>query len=216
MALGFVSSPDFGRRLRSICLGVALLASQRSPARAEDDAPRQLVEQSVRDALAVLRDPALKDDAKRRMSALRNVVDRVFDWEGMARSSLGVPWRRIDDAQRRDFVSVFKELLAQRYMNDIDRFQGNEEILIQGSDAQPEFTVVKTVLITSSRERVPIDYTLQRQAGSWRVQDINIEGVSLVNHYRKTFANFLANKSFEALMNQLKRKLGVAAAPGPS
>ena len=52
-----------------------------------------------------------------------------------------------------------------------------------------------------------MSYTLRALAGPWRVEDLSIEGVSLVNHYRKTFARFLVNRTFDELLAQLKRKL---------
>lgn len=177
--------------------------------------PQQLVQTTIEEAFAILRDPGLRSDPKLRLQKLRQVVDRAFDWEAMARSSLGAPWRELNDPQRADFVSVFKELLAQRYMDDIDRFQGSEELKVTGSDAAGELTVVKTVLITASREQVPIDYTLHKAGASWRVEDVSIEGISLVNHYRKTFTQYLSNKSFEALLAQLKQRLGKRTSPAP-
>jgi phospholipid transport system substrate-binding protein len=197
-------------RLPGLCL-LALACLGFPPALAHAQAPepaRQVVARTVDQAFAVLRDPKLKGDAKQRMRKLREIVDRVFDWEAMAQSSLGAPWRKLDEAQRAEFVGVFKELLAQRYMDDIDRFEGTEQVQIKGSDEQADLATVRTVLITGSRDQVPIDYTLHKTAGGWRVEDVSIEGVSLVNHYRKTFARFLTNKSFSELMQQLKRKLG--------
>lgn len=182
------------------CLVAAHLLAQ--------EAPKQLVDKTVTAAFAVLRDPRLRTDSKQRLRELRAVADRAFDWEAMARSSLGAPWRDLNAQQRTEFVSVFKELLAQRYMDDIDRFEGSEEMKVTGSDQQAELSTVKTVLITSSRQQIPIDYTMHKAGPEWRVDDVTIEGVSLVNHYRKTFAQYLSNKSFDQLMKQLKRKLG--------
>lgn len=177
--------------------------------------PKPVVEKTVQDALKILRDEKLKTDRKQRIAKLREVADRTFDWEAMAKSSLGAPWRTLNDAQRRDFVEVFKELLAQRYMDDIDRFQGSEELTVGNADQQGDLAVVKTTLLTVSREQVPIDYTLRLENGKWRAQDISIEGISLVNHYRKTFARFLANRTFDQLLQQLKTKLGNAGAKEP-
>jgi ABC-type transporter MlaC component len=63
-------------------------------------------------------------------------------------------------------------------------------------------------LITDSRERVPMDYTLYLTGEAWMVSDLSIEGISLVHHYRDSFDRFLVNKSFAELMKQLERKLG--------
>ena len=172
--------------------------------------PKAVVEETVQDALKILRDEKLKSDRKLRIQKLRQVADRAFDWAGMAKSSLGSPWRTLNDTQQREFVEVFKELLAQRYMDDIDRFQGSEELKVGEADQQGELAVVKTTLFTVSREQIPIDYTLRLEGGKWRAQDISIEGISLVNHYRKTFARYLTNKTFDQLLQQLKTKLGSA------
>ena len=99
-------------------------------------------------------------------------------------------------------------------MNDLDRFQGSEQLTVGNADQQGEIAVVKSTLLTASREQIPIDYTLRLTAGKWRAEDVSIEGVSLVNHYRKTFSRFLANKSFSDLMQQLKNKLGTGEARG--
>jgi phospholipid transport system substrate-binding protein len=117
----------------------------------------------------------------------------------------------LKDTQRKDFVEVFKELLAQRYMDDLDRFQGSEELTVGNAEQQGELATVKSTLFTVSREQIPIDYTLRLTSGQWRAQDISIEGISLVNHYRKTFARYLTNKTFDQLLQQLKQKLGGAA-----
>jgi phospholipid transport system substrate-binding protein len=196
------------RTLLGFGLAVALFVS--APVAAQEPA-KQVVEKTVQEALKILRDAKLKGDRKLRFQKLREVADRTFDWDAMAKSSLGAPWRGLNDTQKRDFVEVFKELLAQRYMDDLDRFQGSEELTVGEADQQGELAVVKTTLFTVSRQQIPIDYTLRITAGQWRAQDISIEGISLVNHYRKTFARFLTNKSFDQLLTQLKQKLGGAA-----
>jgi phospholipid transport system substrate-binding protein len=158
---------------------------------------------------SILRDPLLKKDSKRRIQALRAAVDQAFDWQLMARSSLGPYWRKLDDQERSEFIVVFKELLAQQYMDDIDRFQGTEQVSVKGSEKRQELIIVKTLLLTSSREQVPMDYTLHQVDDRWWVEDLSIEGVSLVNHYRQTFKQYLVNKTFAELLAQLKRKLGL-------
>lgn len=188
----------------AVVLGLVLLAR---PVLAQQPA-RQVIEQTIDDALTVLRNPTLKTNHDQRLRKLREVADRTFDWPVMAQSSLGAPWRQITAAQRKEFVEVFKELLAQRYMNDLDRFQGSEVLTVGSAEQRGELAIVKTTLLTASREQIPIDYTLHLTGGAWRAEDVSIEGVSLVNHYRKTFVRFLTNKTFGELLLQLKAKLG--------
>jgi len=166
------------------------------------------INRTIDKALKILRDERLKKDSAARMRQLRAAVDGVFDWEAMARSSIGHHWRKLDEQQRSDFVSVFKELLAKQYMDDIDRFQGSEQLKVTGGERRGEQMIVRTVLITVSREEVPIDYTMHKPAADWLVEDVSIEGVSMVNHYRKSFSRFLVNQDFGVLLAKLKRKLG--------
>lgn len=170
--------------------------------------PQQEVQALVDEAFGILRDPALKKNTNERMKKLRVAVDKVFDWETMARSSLGHHWRKIDDGQRQEFITVFKDLLARQYMDDVDRFQGTEKVNITGVTERGDLRQVKSVLITASKESVPIDYTMHVAGGRWQVVDVSIEGVSLVNHYRNTFNRFLVNGDFATLLERLKRKLG--------
>ena len=173
-------------------------------------AAEQLIRATVDSVFVILRDAELAKDRQLRMRRLREVVDPVFDWITMATSCLGHHWRKLGDAERAEFVRVFKELLAQRYMDDIDRFRGTEQVVVRGSEKLDALVRVKTVLITSSREQVPMDYSLEEQSAGLKVVDLAIEGVSLVNHYRTTFSRFLVNKPFSELLDQLKRKLGIS------
>ena len=175
------------RRLAVLVGALALAAAADARAGAAQEA---IIKKTIDAAFAVLKDKSLAGREKRpqRISALRAVADRAFNWAEMARSSLGAQWRSLDGQQRGRFVEVFKEILAARYMDDIDRFQGTETVTVDGSAQQDEEVVVRTTLVTGSRERVPIDYRMRAQQGSWMVVDITIEGVSLVNHFRKTFA----------------------------
>ncbi|HXI56557.1 MAG TPA: ABC transporter substrate-binding protein [Polyangia bacterium] len=209
---------------RSLCLaaGLVLLAgpevsAENSAASPGAASPESLIRATIVDAFAVLKDKALagKEQRPRRIASLRRIADRTFDWAEMARSSLGVAWRSLDETQRRRFVDVFKDLLAAQYMDDIDRFQGTETVTVDGSTREGDDTVVRSTLVTAGRERVPIDYRMRVQGagagagvvGRWVVVDLSIEGVSLVNHFRKTFARALANMTPNQLIDHLRKQL---------
>jgi phospholipid transport system substrate-binding protein len=192
------------RSLLAVILFFALVLP--SSLRAQNDDPAAIIRASVDAALIVLRDPALKKPEKRteRLERLRVIADRVFNWQEMAQSSLGATYRTINDAQRAEFLRLFKDLIAQDYRDDLDRFMGDENVLVKGSEERGELRVVKTILVTHSRDQVPLDYFMHREGNSWRAVDFSVEGVSLVNHYRKSFARFLVNHSFEQLLAKLR------------
>ena len=191
------------RRLAVLTAALVLAASTAAHAGAAQEA---IIKKTIDAAFGVLKDRSLAGREKRaqRIAALRAVADRAFNWAEMARSSLGAQWRSLDNQQRARFVEIFKEVLAARYMDDIDRFQGTETVTVDGSVQQDEEVVVHTILVTGSREHVPIDYRMRAQQGPWMVVDVDIEGVSLVNHFRKTFASALANMTIDQLIERLK------------
>jgi phospholipid transport system substrate-binding protein len=177
-------------------------------ARAAEKTARQVIEEMVSNALKVLRDPAHKGKPVERKRLLRVIADRAFDWDAMARGSLGHYWRKLTDEQRKEFVSVFKDLLANQYMDDVDRFRGNEDVKILSAAPSAQLFKVKTELVTASNEHVPMDYTLHQAGPTWMIEDLSIEGVSMVSHYRTSFQRFLVNREFPDLLALLKRKLG--------
>jgi phospholipid transport system substrate-binding protein len=176
---------------------------------ADQPAAEHQIRKTVDDAFAVLKDKSLAGRERRpqRIAALRRIADASFDWSEMARGSLGVEWRSLDTRQRARFIEVFKDVLAAQYMDDIDRFQGTEKVTFDGSERQGEDVAVHTTLLTSSRDRVAIDYRLRLEQGRWMVVDLSVEGVSLVNHFRKTFANALTNMTVDQLIERLRRQL---------
>lgn len=181
-----------------------------SLAQAEPVPPKETVQSLVDSAFKILRDPQLKSNRTARIGQLRAAVDRVIDWQEMAKSSLGVHWRTASETQRSEFVNIFKDLLAKQYMEDVDRFQGTEQVKVKEAEARGELRLVKTTLVTASKEQVPIDYTLHLANSAWLVSDFSVEGVSIVNHFRSSFSRFLANKDLDALIKQLKGKLGAS------
>lgn len=199
---------------RTFLLGVVLapLTSSASSAATPKPAPQvktaqQVVEEMVREALGLLRNKELQKKPAERKQRLRAVADRAFDWEAMARGSLGPYWRELTAEQRTEFVRVLKALIANQYMDDVDRFRGNEDVKVLSANTKESLVFVKTVLITASNEKVPMDYTLHQGKGAWMIEDLAIEGVSMVAHYRQSFRRFLVNKSFAELLETLKRKL---------
>jgi ABC-type transporter MlaC component len=108
-------------------------------------------------------------------------------------------------------VEVFKDVLAARYMDDINRFEGTETVTVDGSARDGDDTIVKTTLVTGSREHVPMDYRVRGEGGKEAIVDISIENVSLVNHYRKTFSSALVNMTIDQLIDRLVKQLPAAS-----
>lgn len=192
--------------LAGICGSAFLLAP--GAALAKPQTAQAIIERMVERAFAALRDKKLKKEPKKRVAKLKAIVADAFDWERMAKSSLGHHWRGLSEEQRSAFVAVYKDLLANQYIDDVDKFRGTEKVRMVGTVDKDGLKIVKTMLTSASHENIPIDYTLYKGKTKWAVEDVSVERVSMVNHYRGTFSGFLANNSFDELLKRLKRKLG--------
>jgi phospholipid transport system substrate-binding protein len=68
---------------------------------------------------------------------------------------------------------------------------------------------VQSTVLTKSGE-VPMYYRVILKDGAWRVYDVIIEGISLINNYRSQFREILANRPPESLLETLRKKVGKA------
>jgi phospholipid transport system substrate-binding protein len=191
--------------LVALMLGVSGARAQSGPT----GTPEPILRSALDRALAVLRDPTLQAPDRRdeRRQKLRDISNEVFDWTDMARRSLGVAWRRASADQRKRFISAFREILANRYLSDIDSSRGDEKYTIDSVQGIPGGGYrIDTTLITHSQEHIKVSYFFGRTNGGWTAHDLSIEEVDMVEHYRTVFSHMLVNGSLEQLIQTLERK----------
>jgi phospholipid transport system substrate-binding protein len=126
----------------------------------------------------------------------------------MSKRALGNHWNRMSDAEREEFVDLFKKLLANTYLEKVEGF-GREEVQYVNERLEKEYAEVRTRIFTS-KGAFPLDFRLVDQSldqsGDWRVYDIVVEGISLVNNYRGQFSRILSVYSYSQLVAKLREK----------
>jgi phospholipid transport system substrate-binding protein len=169
--------------------------------------PTVQVRQRVDAVLEVLKNKELKRPEREtiRRAKIREIVDTIFDFPEMSRRSLGIHWRKRTPDERKEFVSLFSDLLEDTYIKKIEKYH-DEKILYTGESVRGDYAVVKTKVITTKETEIPIDYRLLKENNKWEVYDVVIEGVSLVNNYRSQFSEILSSKPYAELVNRLKKK----------
>lgn len=174
--------------------------------------PMDAVKSSIDDALRILADKDLKgqDKAKERRQKLEAVVAARFSYEEMSRRALGAQWTKLSEAEREEFVELFRSLLITSYADRVESYTG-EPINYLGERVEKEYGEVRTKVLLGQAE-VPFDYRLINRAGDWRVYDIVIDGISLVSNYRGQFSKILKNGSYQDLVEQLRKKSDKLAA----
>jgi phospholipid transport system substrate-binding protein len=145
-----------------------------------------------------------KSEGKRR-AALDKAIGTIFNYDEMARLSLGIHWRERSPAERQEFVKLFKTLLEKSYADKIESYN-NEKIAYLKESLDGDNAEVKSKIVTAKREEFTIDYRLKKEGPKWMVYDVVIEGVSLVANYRSQFNRIVRSQGYGALVKKLKDK----------
>lgn len=161
---------------------------------------------TINEVIRLLEDPELKKPgrAEGRRRLLEKVIGERFTYEEMSRRALGAPWNKLSEAERQEFVDLFKRLLSSSYVDKIEGYAG-EQVHYLNERLDEGYAEVRTK-VASGKAEIPLDYRMQNRAGDWRVYDIVVDGVSLVNNYRGQFAKILKESSYAELVHKLREK----------
>lgn len=170
--------------------------------------PTEQVRETVDRVIAILQDPTLKPDNKReqRRELLREVIAARFDFDEMAKRSLGAEWRRRTPAEQQEFVELFANLLRDAYVGDIESYKG-EKVKFTREAQDENYAEVQTLLASPQGATYAINYRLHRVGDEWKAYDVVIENVSLVNNYRSQFSRFISRSSYEDLVRSLRERV---------
>jgi phospholipid transport system substrate-binding protein len=194
------------RRLVSGLAAAGLLILSTAPATWAATAQEQL-KGAIDRVVSTLDDPTMKGEGKatERRTAVRKIANEIFDFAEIARRSLGRYWQPLTEPQRSEFVGLFGDLLERSYISKIETY-GGEKIVYSGERVDGDLAVVSTKIITKNGTEVPIDYRLFRRGDSWKVYDVNIEGISLVSNYRTQFNKIIQTSGYNSLVDRMKAK----------
>lgn len=191
-----------------LCL---LLGGTISSAAQEDNGPATIVSAYYDQVLEVLAD---KDLSKKQLrEELQSMARKIFTFQIMAQMSLGQNWQDLDSDQQKEFVSLFTRLLENTY------FQKIENHLSEIKDYSPDDLQVTDEIVFTSRKAevqskiayddkdVPVNYRFVKKDNEWKIYDVLVEEVSLVQNYRSQFNDKLQKVSVAELMQEMRDKV---------
>ncbi len=169
-------------------------------------APGEQVKATIDQVMEVLKDPKLQGPSKKaeRREKLRQVVLPRFDFAEMAKRALGNNWNRYPDKQR-EFVTAFTQLLEETYADQIELANGDKVVYLN-ERTEKDYSEVATKVISLKGEETSMTYKLHPVDSDWKVFDIVVENISIVNNYRSQFNRVLSNASLDELIKRIKEK----------
>lgn len=195
-------------RRRVVALGLLyLFFCILMPAPSRAGGPTEQVRATLDKVLIITRNPkpqsqAQKDDLR---AQLAQVIYPRFDFTEMAKRALGPHWGRRSSEEQREFVKIFAELLGKSYAERIES-STNQNILYTREIEDKDYAQVDTKIVSEKYAEFSINYKLHSVDKEWKVYDIVIEDISLVNNYRSQFDRVIARSSFEELVRMMKEK----------
>ncbi len=165
------------------------------------------VRETVDKVIEILKDKELKkpQKSKERRTLIRKTISERFDFDEMARRSLGLHWKGRTQEEKKEFIPLYADLLERSYINKIESYT-DEKVFYLNEKIDNEYAVVDTKIVTKRKVEVPIEYRLLKKNSKWEVYDVVIEGVSLVNNYRTQFNKIIRTDSYEELVKRMKTK----------
>lgn len=198
-------------RLMVICTGLMVLSTVFiASASASTGSPLELIQSGTDRALQIIRSahtgnaPSLRE----RRAEILQIVDEYFDFGEMAKRALGRSWKDQTPQKQQEFLDLFKQLLFNNYVGKVETYTDtNEQLVYDDQKIEGDYALVKTRVLNYKNTNIQLDYRLKLVNGHWKVYDVVVEGVSLVDNYRGQFNSILASKPFDSFLSQLRDKV---------
>ena len=180
-----------------------------------DIAPDVLARSVTDEVLAIVR--ADKDVASGNPQKVAQLVEAKvlphFDFSRMTQLAVGRNWKLASAEQQKVLTGEFRTLLVRTYTTAFAQYR-NQIVDYKPVRMGPTDTdvVVKSLISQPSGQPVAIDYNMAKGASGWKVYDVKIEGVSLVENYRHTFNSEIQRGGIDGLINTLTQKNKTLAA----
>jgi len=171
-------------------------------------APDVLARNVTDEVLQILRtDKDLQSGNQRKARELiETKIAPHFNFAGMTRLALGRNWSAATPEQRKQLVAEFRALLVQTYTASLILFKDQKIEYRPLKMAPTDTDVIVRSLVRGSGEPVQVDYDMEKTDEGWKVYNVKIGGVSLVENYRGTFNTEVTKNGIDGLIKALAAK----------
>ena len=179
-------------------------------ARAQEIAPDALAKKVTEEVLTILR-----SDKEIQSGNTRKVYDLVeakvlpnFNFTHMTQLAVGAPWRQASAAQQQSLTNEFRSLLVHTYASAFTQYRDQviEYRPLKMQPADSDVTVQSRIKQSGGQDPIEVNYRMEKLDQGWKVYDVIIAGVSLVQNYRSTFNTEVQKSGIDGLIASLATK----------
>ena len=187
-------------------------------ARAAEEAPDELIRRLSMEVLSTIK--ADKDvqsgDVRKVITFVDSMIMPKVNFSRMTASAIGRSWRQATPEQQKRLQDEFKNLLVRTYAGALSQLQ-DQTINVKPLRAQAGDTeVIVRTEVLGRGDPIQLDYRMEKTAGGWKIYDLNVLGVWLVETYRTQFAQEISARGIDGLIAALalRNKNGAMTSAG--
>jgi phospholipid transport system substrate-binding protein len=153
-------------------------------------------------------------DVNKIMALVDSKVMPHVNFQRMTSAAVGRYWRQASPDQQKRLQDEFKTLLVRTYSGALSQVRDQTVQLkpMRGNAEDPE-VVVRTE-IRGRGDPIQLDYRLEKTAAGWKIYDVNVLGIWLVENYRNSFAQEIGANGIDGLITKLAERNKASAASG--
>jgi phospholipid transport system substrate-binding protein len=180
-----------------------------STANAAVTAPDQLIRQMTEEVLQQIRtDKALQNgDPKKLQSLVDSKIMPNINFQKMTALAVGRGWRGASPEQQKSLQTEFRTLLMKTYSGALQSVQ-DQKITVKPLRGKPDDTdtTVRTQITRSGNDPIQLDYRLEKTSEGWKIYDVNVLGVWLIENYKNVFSEQQNNGGIDGLLQFLRER----------
>jgi phospholipid transport system substrate-binding protein len=181
------------------------------PVHAADEAPDALVKRLSTDVLETIKaDKTIKaGDVNKIMALVDSKIMPNVNFQRMTASAVGPAWRQATPEQQQRLQEEFKKLLVRTYAGALDQVSDQSVVVRPFRGSPDDKEVLVRTEVRGSGDPVQLDYRLEKtpgEAGGWKIYNLNVLGVWLVDTYRSQFAQEINAKGIDGLIAALAER----------
>ncbi len=199
--------------MRILSFSVLIILLFIPPAFADElAAVKKNAEQRINAVIDHIRNKSL--DKKIRNEKIIEAISPMFDFSQMAKLSMGKKnWTKMNPAQRQEFNELFVVRLQESYLEKLDLYT-DEEVVVEQAELVKNRIHVRSHLVANDDKIEMIYKFYKKKNQGWKVYDVQILGVSIVQTYRSQFAGILKNQTIDDLLKKLRQTGGFTVPTG--
>lgn len=203
------------RRQWMVAAVMAISTISTMSVQAAQEAPDELVKRISNEVLAAIKaDPAIQaGDTNRIVALVDSKIMPNVNFTRMTSSAVGRYWRQATPEQQKALQDEFKTLLVRTYSGALGEVK-DQTLSFRPMRARPEDKeVVVRSEVRGKGEPIQLDYRLEKTEQGWKIYDLNVLGVWLVETYRSQFAQEISAKGIDGLIQSLAQRNKAGASP---